>query len=270
MNEEKNFPLITVVTVVLNDSQGLMKTINSVLSQNYKNIEYIIIDGGSTDETKKLLIEYKEKVSFILSEPDNGIYDAMNKGIKHANGMWINFMNAGDVFFNDDTIKNVVERITGDYDIIYGHANLVRKNGSVDLQKASERLDEIWKRMQFCHNSLFAKATCLKEHMFNITYRIAADCEFVVWCYKNNKALKYIDLVICKYQTGGFSEVNKILRLLDRWHILLKYKVIDETSLNKYFFKRLATETYLKKLLFPAILRAFIKTATSLIKRVKL
>lgn len=266
MNGEKTLPLVTIITVVLNNYQGLRKTINSVLSQSYKNVEYIIIDGGSTDETKNLLIEYKEKINFTLSEPDNGIYDAMNKGIKHSSGEWINFMNAGDVFFNDDTIKSVVENIDSNYDLVYGHANLVRKNGSMDLQKASDNLDKIWKRMQFCHNSLFAKSTCLKEHMFNTSYSIAADCEFVVWCFKNNKTFKYINLIICNYQTGGISETSKVLRLLDRWHILLKYRIIDETSLNKYFFKRLATETYLKNFLFIAMLRALVKTVTSLWK----
>lgn len=112
---------ITIITVVYNDKEGLERTVNSVLSQTYKSLEYIIVDGGSTDGTLDVIRKYEDKINKWISEPDHGIYDAMNKGIRMASGKWLNFMNAGDVFANDDIIRSVFsnESVLNNYRFIY-------------------------------------------------------------------------------------------------------------------------------------------------------
>lgn len=121
-------PKISVVTVCYNAVKDIEKTILSVINQTYPNIEYIIIDGGSKDGTMDVVNRYKDKIDVIVSEPDKGIYDAMNKGIDRATGEWINFMNAGDCFMEEDTINKV---FTKDIDecksVLYGDVELSRK-----------------------------------------------------------------------------------------------------------------------------------------------
>lgn len=116
-------PKISVVTVCYNAINDIEKTILSVINQTYSNIEYIIIDGGSTDGTMDIVNKYKDKIDVIVSEPDKGIYDAMNKGIDRATGDWINFMNAGDCFFNNVALENVFPRNyeSVNFDILYGY-----------------------------------------------------------------------------------------------------------------------------------------------------
>lgn len=116
----KTNPLITVITVVYNGEKYLEETILSVINQSYENIEYIIIDGGSTDGTLDIIKKYEDKIAYWVSEKDKGIYDAMNKGIKTATGEWLNFMNAGDHFYSRDILAKLFDNLNQDeYDLIY-------------------------------------------------------------------------------------------------------------------------------------------------------
>lgn len=108
--QKANYPLVTVITVVYNAKELLEETILSVLNQTYSNIEYIIVDGGSTDGTLDIIKKYQDKISKYISEPDQGIYDAMNKGMSLSKGQWLNFMNAGDSFYSNDVLQKVFER----------------------------------------------------------------------------------------------------------------------------------------------------------------
>lgn len=124
-----NYPIISVVTVSYNTVATIEQTILSVINQTYPNIEYIIIDGGSTDGTIEIIKKYENRIHFWISEPDNGIYDAMNKGIDKATGQWINFMNAGDCFHDNKVLESLFGENNYDNCIaIYGNTNLV-KNG---------------------------------------------------------------------------------------------------------------------------------------------
>lgn len=110
----KNNPLISVVTVSYNAVLTIEQTILSVINQTYPHIEYIIIDGGSTDGTVDIIKKYANRIAYWVSEPDKGIYDAMNKGIRTAKGEWINFMNAGDLFYSKDTLEKVFSKSIND------------------------------------------------------------------------------------------------------------------------------------------------------------
>ena len=240
---------ITIITVVLNQKDELRSTMDSVLDQSYSNIEYIIIDGGSTDGTLDLIQEYDDRIDYWISEPDKGIYDAMNKGVRIATGGWINFLNAGDRFYSPETVEKVTEHIDETCDLIFGHT-FFEDEGKMTLRKA-QHTDALWKELNFNHNSLFARKVLLEEHPFSLDYKIVADSEFVIWCYKKNKKFVPIDQIINIYKTGGFSDANSILRTVERWKLVSEYELEEKNKINDFYFQRLLWEnpckTYLKE-----------------------
>lgn len=138
-------PLISIITIVYNDKEGLEKTIQSVLSQTYTNIEYIVIDGGSTDGSVSVIRKYESKISKWVSEPDNGIFDAMNKGIKLATGEWLNMMNAGDFFYSNDVLSNVfTSDIPNSAKYIYSDCEMRFPNGNKVIWKANEATGDVY------------------------------------------------------------------------------------------------------------------------------
>lgn len=202
-------PLVTIITVTYNAKSVLEDTIFSVLNQTYSNIEYIIIDGGSTDGTVDLIRKFSDKVSFWISEPDNGIYDAMNKGIAASKGEWINFMNAGDVFFNENVIKGIFsEPLKERYSIIYGKTLVIYPHGKYIVTPS--RLSKISEYMPFCHQSTFVKSSLLKENKFDIRCKIAADYNFFYKAYQKNPSIfYYYSEVIAVYDAiAGISSIN--------------------------------------------------------------
>ena len=146
----------------------------SVLSQDYSNIEYIVIDGGSTDGTTDVIRKYGEQISVFVSEPDNGIYDAMNKGVRKASGDWVCFMNSSDCFASTDVISAVFRKdISSKVNVIYG--NVMNDYGErIHIQKAYH-LSVMKYRMPFCHQSVFARKEVLVSHPFNLHFKYSAD-----------------------------------------------------------------------------------------------
>lgn len=169
MPAKRNQPKITVVTVVYNGEKTIENTIKSVLNQTYSNIEYIIIDGNSSDGTVGLVKKYKNKITKFVSEPDKGIYDAMNKAIGLATGQWINFLNSGDVFYNNEVISKIFSA-DYDFDVLYGGVILRWKFGDELCLPDKKK-----KEMPFCHQSCFTKTKLLKEFNFDLKYKICAD-----------------------------------------------------------------------------------------------
>jgi glycosyltransferase involved in cell wall biosynthesis len=166
--------LITVVTVCFNAGQTIAKTMQSVLNQTYRPLEYILVDGKSTDNTLNIIYEleplFHEKgiAVRIVSEKDKGIFDAMNKGVKLANGRWVNFMNAGDVFYNDKTIDFVFSHeIPMEVKLVYGDT-LRQKSYAVVAAKGN--IPEVTpKLMPACHQSMFTDVDELKSHPFDLS-----------------------------------------------------------------------------------------------------
>ncbi|MCS6941792.1 MAG: glycosyltransferase [Geminocystis sp.] len=228
-------PLITVITVVLNKEKFLEETIQSVIAQTYPNVEYLIIDGGSTDGTLDIIRRYEEYIDYWVSEKDGGIYDAMNKGINVASGEWINFMNGGDSFFQEKVLEKVFTNHWKDVDVIYGNHQVVYP-GRRRIVKAGE-IKHIWKGSQFCHQSAFVRKKAYKVYGFNTSRDIAADFEFFYTLYKKNMNFKYIDLVIANYPAGGLSDVRRIKTLLEWWSVVGK-----NGNTNLYYTVRIITE----------------------------
>lgn len=207
-----NQHLITIITVSFNAISTIEETILSVINQTYKNIEYIIIDGGSTDGTLDIIKKYESKIAKWISEPDKGIYDAMNKGIQLATGDWINFMNCGDSFYNIDTIKNVVNKLStiDNFDVVYG--NSVINSGTTKYMVIPEKLECITNHLPFCHQCVFVKTFLAKEYPFNLNYRFVADYNFFYQIYHTNHKFRYFNIPISYYQTeDGYTASNMYL-----------------------------------------------------------
>lgn len=204
-----NSPLISVITVSYNAALTIEQTILSVINQTYQNIEYIIIDGGSTDGTLDIIRKYTDKITYWVSEPDDGIYDAMNKGIKVATGKWINFMNSGDSFCDN----NVLERIFSVFynekvRFIYGDTIL---NYDGHYKKAKPLpINYLKKGMPFCHQSVFIRNDSINE--YKTKYKIAADFDYFFNAYKSygENCFLYLAIPISVYEAISGVSANRI------------------------------------------------------------
>jgi len=224
VNIKTKMPLLTVVTVVRNSEDSIEQTILSIINQKYQNIEYIIIDGCSTDNTLKAIKKYEKHVDILISEPDKGIYDAMNKGIALANGQWLNFMNAGDTFFDADSCGLVAKKAScNNYDIIYGDVIVKDPKTNREILLAAKPLKNIWAGMVFHHQSAFIKLSILKGSPFELKYKIASDYNQIISLYLKNKSFYYIPHAVSKVIIGGISYSN-----LDT--VIEKFKVIHNIS----------------------------------------
>ena len=237
---------VTVVTVTYNAQDYIEQTIQSIISQSYQNIEYIIIDGGSTDKTVDIIKKYEKYITYWVSEPDNGIYDAMNKGIAKASGEWINFMNAGDGFVDEHIVKQVLEQIPKDTELVYGNTRFINEQKKeLYIQTGKDVKDFLWKGIGFNHNSLFCKTALMKEHPYNTFYKIVADSEFLIWAQKQNKKFYHLDILINYFMAGGISEEQSALRLIERWKLVSDNKMRNQREINEHYFKRILDETKL-------------------------
>ena len=198
---------VTIVTVTYNAEELLEATINSIINQTYENIEYIIIDAASTDDTIEIIKQYEDKIDYWVSEADEGIYFAMNKAIEKATGKWLNFMNAGDTFVDHTTIQKVIDSLKKDTELIYGDHICDGVIGSVKDRN-------ITRSMPSCHQSLFVKTDLMKQYPYNTFYSISADYEFLLKMYQLGKKFQYIEEPIANYLRNGFSDQNQ-----DRWYL---------------------------------------------------
>jgi len=210
--------LITVITVVFNGDAYLEKTILSVINQTYDNVEYIIIDGGSTDGTLDIIRKYEEKIDYWVSEKDKGIYDAMNKGLKLPAGSYTVFMNAGDIFPSEKTLYKVANQITqNNYPgFVYGDVIEITMNGKAYLRK-SRSLDAVKIGMFTCHQSMYYKNQILKENniLYNLDYKIFADYNFTCRFLDSSKDSLYINEPLSKFELGGLSTLRWYEGLLE-------------------------------------------------------
>lgn len=218
-------PKISIITVVYNGENYIEKTVQSVVNQDYENIEYIIIDGNSTDNTLKILEGYKNRIAFLVSEKDKGIYDAMNKGQNLATGDLLWFLNGGDYIPTPYTLSKIIENYQNE-DVLYGQALIVNdKNENLGLRRllVPKKLD--WKSfrlgMVVCHQALLVKKFISQP--YNLKYKIAADIDWAIRTVKKAKSTKYVPLVFCHYLEGGFSDKKRKQSLIERWNIMKEH-----------------------------------------------
>lgn len=229
-NDDKNFfvPLITICTVTFNAGKTLLKTIESVSQLNYPNLEYIIIDGGSNDETIDIIQNCSDAIDFWISEGDRGIFDAMNKGIDYALGAWICFIGAGDEFVIRDLGDLFVDSL-GSLpeewpDVLYGNANVIDNNRLAYTRYSSPNVDDLRKNFIFLHPDSFTKTALLEDlNKFDLNYKLAADYEFYIRAWLNHSRFKKVDLTLVNFQVGGFS-ANFKLNFYEKLRIWRAYK----------------------------------------------
>ena len=220
----KQDPFITVVTVCYNSEELIEKTLRSVTNQNYSNKEYVVIDGASTDNTLKIIESFKEFIDTLVSESDNGIYHAMNKAVANAMGEWIIFMNAGDVFVNNNILEEVSDFLQEDIDVLYGDI-LVLKEGKLIVKEAPSEISN-FHRMPFCHQAVFTHTSLLKSFSFDEKYKFSADFKLYKQLKHEKITFNKIHLPITVYdrtgisnsqRTKGLAENIAIIKEIDDW-----------------------------------------------------
>lgn len=257
---------ISVITVCLNAEETIEETILSIESQAYKNVEHIIIDGASTDNTVAIINKHKDDLAHFISEPDKGLYDAMNKALKLASGDFIIFLNANDTFYDENVLNTVVETLekNSDVKILYGDIlNLCKKRKISKIQNYNNISDIFFfVNENICHQCIFYHKSLFEKYgYYSQDYKIYSDWDFNLKCIVEKKVcIKYLPLVISKFQLGGISSSGNNLEILKNEKKLLtnKYfkKYIIFIYLNNFFkknynalYQAITYNSFIKKLI---------------------
>ena len=235
-------PKFSIITVTYNAASVIEPTLQSILAQSYRNIEFLLIDGGSSDNTVELVRNSGIEIAVLVSERDKGLYDAMNKGIKLATGDYLCFLNAGDSFCAPDTLERVVAALDGLTElpgVIYGEtAEVDEQRNFVRMRRLSapERLN--WKSfkkgMLVCHQAFFARrdiAPC-----YNLEYRFSADVDWCIRVMKKATTLVNTHVVIVNFLQNGLSLKNHRASLLERFRIMCRHYGVVSTLFNHLWF----------------------------------
>ncbi len=255
--KSRQFSLLSVITVVFNGERYIEKTIQSVSRQTYPHIEYIVVDGGSTDRTAEIMQDYREEIDVLIKEPDRGIYDAMNKGISYASGEWINFLNGGDTYVMDTILERIFQSPELDrYDLIYGDSILVNTRGQVIRSLKAERLNmrSIQKGMVVCHQSIFIRRT--RCPLYDLKYRYKAEYNWLIDILLQDKLrMRYVKEPVVYYCTGGFSQKGFFANFVEFIGLVMKRFGYRAFMVNFLHYLRIILGFYLRKYLYVETLR---------------
>jgi glycosyltransferase involved in cell wall biosynthesis len=218
-------PKLSIITIVYNNARDIERTIQSVINQTYKKIEYIIIDGASTDGTLDIVNQYQDHISKIVSEPDKGIYDAMNKGMALATGDYILFMNSGDEIYDNQTVEAVFA--SADWaDIYYGETEMYNDNWESLGKRRHEAPEEFdWKSfkygMSISHQAIYVKKSITVP--YDLQYKYSADIDWIIKAAKKASNIVNVHRYVAKYLVGGMSKKKHRESLKERFKIFTKY-----------------------------------------------
>ncbi len=242
---------LSIITVNLNNKDGLEKTIRSIISQTSKEFEWLVIDGGSTDGSKELIEENKNYITYWVSEPDKGIYDAMNKGIEKSSGDYLLFINSGDYLCSNNIVEKIVnDKNFGKYDIMTGHT-FFSLNGRINYKQKSPKYVSVkyFIKTSLCHPSTIIRSSHLKKNGgYNTKYKIISD---FIFFYEEliikNASYKSFNFVISVFDLSGISSTNKSLNIKERDEFL--HKKIPPEIMHDYLKKDLGN-TRLERILY--------------------
>ncbi|MEJ7779929.1 MAG: glycosyltransferase family 2 protein [Daejeonella sp.] len=227
-------PKLSVITVVYNNVRDIRRTVQSVLNQTYPDIEYLVIDGASTDGTKDVLMQYEPRLGKLISERDNGIYDAMNKGLALATGDYVLFMNSGDELYAADTVEKVFASSPG-ADIYYGETEMYDASWKSMGRRRHRTPDHFtWSDfkygMSISHQAIYVRRSLAER--YDPVYKLSADIDWILKAAK--KANKIVNTQICvaKYLLGGMSKQKHRESLIERFHIFSKHYGLAANLLN--------------------------------------
>ena len=229
MNTHPNSsPVLSIITVTYNAAPFIIPTIESVISQSYENIEYIIIDGDSKDGTKQLIQKYQSRLAHFITEPDEGLYDAMNKGIKLATGDFLLFLNAGDTLYKKHTISNSFKYYQETVDVLYGETMMIdeaRKSIGTRSETTRRKLPKnmTWEDMKYgmvvCHQSFIVRKDIAPYY---IDHNLCADIDWVINCLKASRKIVNTHQIIANFLIGGVSKQQQQKSLKDRYLVYQK------------------------------------------------
>lgn len=265
---------ITIITVSYNAEDTIERAIYSVINQTYKDIEYIVVDGASSDKTVDIIKKYQDKITYWISEKDSGIYNAMNKGIKIAQGEYIQFLNADDFFINKDIISNIVNEIKkNNYpEILSAPVWAVDLNGFQKIKEGflKNDIESIKSGVMLPHQGLFVKREILLKYKFDESYRIVADFEQLYRCIRDGKKIIGIDIPVVFFSLGGVSGQNDIY-IKEMISIFNKYnfdKKIEDNFIAKHsrFTIKYKVKKTIKNILYKIHLLRFFKKYNGWIK----
>lgn len=199
---------ISIITICRNNEDSIEETMKSVFFQTYPNIEYVIIDGLSTDKTVSTINKYKDRLAYFVSEKDSGMYEAMNKGIKASTGEVIYFLNAGDTLFHSSVMDNIIRHFTKDIDFLYGDViEIDKKTGCCNIKRQNKVNNAYLYTNAICQQSiLYRKSAFEKCGYFNTEYKIVGDREWLFRAFLKEKIKsKYVDIPFALFTKGGVS-----------------------------------------------------------------
>lgn len=245
-------PKLSVITIVYNNVKDIERTMLSVLNQTYPNIEYILIDGASKDGTVDVIYKYKARLTQFISEPDNGIYDAMNKGLNLATGDYVLFMNSGDEIYAPETVAEVFET-SASADIYYGETEMFDENWQ-SLGQRRHCAPEVfnWKSFKYgmsvSHQAIYIKRNLIEP--YDLRYKYSSDIDWIIKAAKKASSIVNTHMYVAKYLVGGISKKKHLASLKERFSIFSKYyglipnfinHIVIAASLATYFVKHKRT-----------------------------
>ena len=236
-------PKFSIITVTYNAEKVLEDTLQSVIFQTYRNVEYIIVDGHSKDNTMDIVNKYRNHISKVISEPDKGLYDAMNKGIRMATGDYLCFLNAGDEFHDNETLQKTIHTLKGKElpDVIYGETAIVDEEGHfLHMRRLSTPEHLSWKSfkqgMLVCHQAFLARRELAVHDLYDCRYRFSADFDWCIRIMKKAKCLHNTRLTLIDYLNEGMTTRNHKASLKERFRIMVKHYGWISTILHHGWF----------------------------------
>ena len=241
INDMATTPLFSIVTITYNAARELPSTMESVRSQTFTNFEHLIIDGASKDDTLEVARKLGTDKLRIVSEPDKGLYDAMNKGLKKATGKYVVFLNAGDAFHSPEVLEKYARAAEKDADIIYADTVIVDDSRNVigprHLSAPAQLTRESFSRgMLVCHQAFMVKRSLAP--FYDLSYRFSADYDWTVKCISATKPSKCVnlDMIAIDYLADGTTDKNKWKSLKERFRIMCGHYGVMKTVFNHAMF----------------------------------
>ena len=254
-------PLVSIVTVTFNAEKYIEQTIQSVLAQTYRNVEYIIIDGESSDGTIDIIRRYANRLSYWISEKDNGIYDAMNKGILHAHGELIGIVNASD-FYAPYTIQTIVDAYEQhpNIGIFHGNINMLNEDGSLFKQKSADSdLAQLDKGFGLFHPTFFVRKDIYQQvGLYDTSFRLAADYDFALRCRNAGVAFYHIPQVLSNFRVGGATNKQRLNSLSESKTALLNNGITQQQAEQTYaLWKKQTYKDIILRKIYNALCKIF-------------
>jgi len=245
---------ISIITVNFNDKEGLIKTFESIKNQTWQDFEYIVVDGNSSDGSKDIIEQYKNQITYAVSEPDSGIYNAMNKGIRASTGDYVFFLNAGDFLYSDSTLDGIQKSLNSNLDLYYGNAIFKDKDQDVITEYPDQLTFYFFTYNCICHQSCFIKRTLFNDIFFyNEELKIVSDWEFLIYGLAiKNISYKHINCIVSYYDFSGISSrpESEATKLEERLIVMKKYFPLfieDYKVMEELNSKRIRNILHIKK-----------------------